>query len=43
MEEEDDVEENDEEEDGESINSEKKSKFGDLYGITYWNYESIDV
>ena len=43
MEEEDDVEENDEEVDEESINSEKKSKFGDLYGITFWSYDSIDV
>ena len=42
-EEEDDIEENEVEEDEENIDSEKKSKFGDLYGITFWNYDSIDV
>ena len=42
-EEEDDIEENEEEEDEENIDSEKKSKFGDLYGINFWNYDSIDA
>ena len=34
--------EDDESEDEDEAEIEKKSNFVDLYGINYWNYESLD-
>ena len=39
--EEDDIEE-EKEEDDEYVVNKKKSTLSDLYGINYWNYDSID-
>ena len=38
--EENDIEE--EESEDEEVENERKSDFNDLYGINYWNYESLD-
>ena len=38
--EENDIE--DEESEDEEVENERKSDFNDLYGINYWNYESLD-